>query len=300
MKMKNIFKISILSLLLVSTAACTDDSKVLPIPPAGASVTFVPESKVIDFANLDTSAFAGVIDDTGGNVESFTISAYVEKADGTKTPESVLETITTFPYNLSYTGSFILSSLGLTVSEVGPGDIVKYSGIALTSDGRTFDASTVNGDAAGPGLLLAYSLSSPFFCEFSVADAVGQYTLTMGDWGDSDYTDYLTGYVENTSVTAVAGAEPNSIVFKDLLSPGFDLTVTVDPSTAIASVVDARVGASFGVGVYNSGAGYEGAILNSSGTPFYFSCTGSFKATYKVCVDVGCFATPVSITLQKN
>ena len=47
--MKNIFKISILSLLLVSTAACTDDSKVLPIPPAGASVTFVPESKVIDF-----------------------------------------------------------------------------------------------------------------------------------------------------------------------------------------------------------------------------------------------------------
>ena len=293
MKMKNIFKISILSLLLVSTAACTDDSKVLPIPPAGASVTFVPESKVIDFANLDTSAFAGVIDDTGGNVESFTISAYVEKADGTKTPVGVLETITTFPYNLSYTGSFILSTLGLTVSEVAPGDTVKYTGVALTTDGRTFTADDVNGDAQGPGLLLGYELQSPFFCEFVVADAVGEYTATLGNWGGNGaYGQYLTDFVEPGVITAVAGTDPNTIVFQDLLVPGFDLTVTVDPSTAIAVVDNSKVGEGF--------AGYAGNYLSTTGTAFYFSCTGSFKATYKVCVDIGCFGTPVSITLQKN
>jgi len=291
--MKNIFRISILTLLLLVTYSCTDDDKVLPIPPIGANVTFIPTTKVIDFAALDTSAFSGVIDDATGNIESFTVSAKIDKADGTSTSVVEMEVFTTFPSDLSFTGNFILGKLGITSSDVNPGDIVVFSGVALTTDGRSFGADSLNGDAAGAGLLGAFSLEAPFFCEFVVADAVGSYTATLGDWGgNGPYGDYLDGYVEPTVVTAIAGTEPNTIVFKDLLSPGFDLTVSVDPTTAIAVVDGSRVGSGF--------SGYTGAILNTSGTAFYFSCTGSFKATYKVCVDIGCFGTPVAIELQKN
>jgi len=291
--MKKIIKFSIFSLLfLVLTSSCKDDDKILDVPPLGAIVTIIPQNRVIDYGDLTNSAYTAIMDNPGNNVDTFTISAQIEKSDGSTTNNAVIEVLSEFPTNISFTGNFILEKLGLTSTDVNPGDIIKFSGVALTDDGRTFNADDLNGDASGDGLLAAFEFEAPFFCEFVVADAVGEYTATVGNWFGAPFSDEIPTYAVPDVVMAVAGDQPNTIVFKDLITPGYDLTVTVDPTTAIA-VVD---NSSIAPGI----AGYTGGFLSTSGTAFYFSCTGNFTANYQVCVDIGCFGATVPITLQKN
>ncbi len=168
--------------------------------------------------------------------------------------------------------SEFVGAVGLTLDDLGGGDIFNiYNQVTLT-DGRVYpDTLEFDGEefanvenafftAAGTTSFTT-TLTLPVLCPFVVEDAIGTYSITRDDFEiawDPEYKPEL-----------IAGPGPNQVTFKNMLShpQGYDIIIDVNPVTDVATVRSQK-------GWHS--ANYDlpfGEILVEGGG-FFFSCTG--------------------------
>lgn len=285
--MKNLKLLTLTLLVLTGLVSCMDEDKVLAIPPSGALVTIVPDgTSVFDLNDATGSIYSGELKDATNNVESYTLMANVYYKS-TRTESAAVEVFSTstFPATLSVSAADALSALGLTTGDVIPGDLVQFRAVVTTTDGRSFDHTTLNGDATGEALLGAYTWDVPFFCPFVTADALGTYDISVSDnafsWAAA-------------SATVEAVAIEGGIRFVDAFGPGLHLNVSVNAEDASADARTEVLAPSFGP--------YSDVYLDQRGGAYFFSCTGSYEATFRTCVSIGCYGSGADavVTLSRR
>jgi hypothetical protein len=168
--------------------------------------------------------------------------------------------------------SEFVEAVGLTLDDLGGGDIFNiYNKVAL-SDGRVYpDTLELDGEefanvenafftAAGTTSFTT-TLTFPVLCPFVTEDAIGTYSVTRDD--------FEAAWDPTYKPEVIAGPGPNQVTFVNMLSnpQGYDIIVDVDPATDVATV-KAQQGWHSG----NYGAPFGEILIQGGG--FYFSCTG--------------------------
>ena len=69
-----------------------------------------------------------------------------------------------FPSRLEISAAEALGAMGISSSDVTPGDLVEFRAIITTDDGRVFTHNDLNGDARGEALIGAYQWDVAFGC----------------------------------------------------------------------------------------------------------------------------------------
>lgn len=293
--MKNL-KFLIVGILLLGLNSCIDEDKILAIPPSGALITITPDGvAVFDLNDVNASIYSGELNDATLNVANYELTANVYyKSSNTKSSSVTVYSASTFPSRLEISAAEVLSALGLSSSDVTPGDLVEFRATMTTDDGRVFTHNDRNGDAAGEALIGAYSWDVPFFCPFVDADATGSWKVAA-TW-PSYFNEPYHNAADGATVTATISGDV--ITFNDLFGPGKDLTVTIDRETS--AVVSASTGSLGAKMDYNSA--YTNPVLGGRTAGLYFfSCTGQFSVDLEQCVDQGCFSSgsDTKLTLTK-
>ncbi len=166
----------------------------------------------------------------------------------------------------------MLAALGLTLDDLGGGDLFNVYNEVIMSDGRVYPDTLEFGDekfvnvensfftAAGTTSFTS-TLVFAVLCPFVTEDAVGTYTITTDEAEVFCEADY--------EPVAVAGPGPNQITFKNLFGhpQNYDIVVDVDPETAVATVRKQTAWDSD-----NFGFGLGEATVEGEGV--FFSCTG--------------------------
>ena len=163
--MKNL-KFLFVGIALLSLNSCMDEDKILAIPPAGALVTITPDgAAVFDLNDITGSIYSGELNDATLNVANYELKANVYyKGSNTQSGAATVYSASSFPSRLEISAAEALQAIGLTKDQVTPGDLVEFRAIITTTDGRTFDHTTLNGDSKGEALIGAYQWDVPFFC----------------------------------------------------------------------------------------------------------------------------------------
>jgi hypothetical protein len=168
--------------------------------------------------------------------------------------------------------SEFVSAVGLTLDDLGGGDIFNIYNQVYLNDGRVYpDTLEFDGEeyanvenafftAAGTTSFTT-TLTFPVLCPFVIADAIGTYTITRDDWEAAWDPTYKP--------QVIAGPGPNQVTFVNMLSnpQGYDIIVDVNPTTDVATVKSQK-----GWHSGNYGAPFGEIFIEGGG--FYFSCTG--------------------------
>ena len=157
-----------------------DEDKILAIPPSGALVTITPDgAAVFDLNDVTGSIYSAELNDATLNVANYELSANVYyKSTNTQSSAATVFSASSFPSRLEISAAEALAAMGLSSSDVTPGDLVEFRAIITTDDGRVFTHNDLNGDARGEALIGAYQWDVPFFCPFVDADATGSWKAT--------------------------------------------------------------------------------------------------------------------------
>jgi len=295
--MKNL-KLLIVGIALLGLNSCMDEDKILAIPPSGALVTITPDgAAVFDLNNAAGSIYSGELNDATNNVANYELSANVYyKASASVSASTVIYSASSFPSRFEISAAEVLSQLGVPQSAVTPGDLVEFRATITTDDGRVFDASTLNGDAAGEALIGAYSWDVPFFCEFQDSAAAGTYVMTLVSKPSYFNETYDRDLASPRTITATSSG--GVVTFQDAFGEGDDLVVTMDLATSQAT--SAVTGSLAPAMDYL--ADYTNPYLTLRSATYFFSCTGQVAFQLAQCVDQGCFSSGSDryITLVKQ
>ena len=290
--MKNL-KFLFVGIALLTLNSCMDEDKILAIPPSGALVTITPDgAAVFDLNDVTGSIYSGELNDATLNVANYELTANVYyKSSNTRSGSASVFSASSFPSRLEISAAEALGAMGLTSSDVTPGDLVEFRAIITTDDGRVFDHTTLNGDSKGEALIGAYEWDVPFFCPFLDADASGTYAVSYS------YPSYFTTEGYNLYAESVGSVTVSSsggvVTINDVFGPGLDLTVTLDLDKS-QSVSARTPSLSAAMGYFS---GYTNPYLTQRSNTYFFSCTGSFEIQLKQCVDQGCFGSGSDSTL---
>ncbi len=295
------FKITTVVFLSVILLSCEAEEK-FPIPfhdePESAPfVSWDIETPVIDFTDIENSAYGGLMYVSADNVESHTLTVN-RISNGVVSDTVPLRTIETFPQDVFVDAQDLADALGIDVSDFEAGDQINFFGMSVGEDGGTLDLSNItttvlSGDGALGDLNQAYRLTTFFSCPFNIDNAVGTYTVTT----DSG------GFVLGDGVfEVVAGPGPNQITLINPLghpnpvSGGeeYKVIVNVNPVTAAATVSRQNAwhwsnfapAPAYGVGRVDGGG-------------FAFSCVGTITFNLNFTVAAGSFGN-FPIVAQKN
>lgn len=137
--MKKIFLFSILGLSLFSFSSCEKDDSLDPRPVLvdGNFMRLDITSRKINFDDLSNSYFGGILTNPGGKTVEYNLSVRRTDTDTNLSGEFVhLKTITTFPYELRITAQEIADKVGLPLSGLKSGDVIRFVGEAKDSQGR--------------------------------------------------------------------------------------------------------------------------------------------------------------------
>lgn len=281
--MKNL-KFLFVGIALLTLNSCMDEDKILAIPPSGALVTITPDgAAVFDLNDVTGSIYSGELNDATLNVANYELTANVYyKATNTQSSAATVFSASSFPSRLEISAAEALGAMGLSSSDVTPGDLVEFRAIITTDDGRVFTHNDLNGDARGEALIGAYQWDVPFFCPFIDADATGTWSATL-TWPSYFNESYHQGFPKTVTSSSSGGV----VVFNDMFGAGNDLTVTLDLDKSQS--VSARTGSLEPAMAYF--AGYTNPYLTQRSNTYFFSCTGSFEIALKQCVDQGCFGS---------
>jgi len=272
--MKNINKILLLALLIVTFGACEDNEKD-PIPvnlvdgPFGAFVRFdLTTAPVLDVTNILTSSFGGTLTTPSNNVASWDVSVR-RVSGGVASDYALLLSITSFPATFDANATNISAALGIDISELGPGDRFDFEATSTGIDGSVTTFDNLSVDLGGnPGQAQGYRFNTFISCPFDQAEAIGSYLIT-----DASFFGQIA-----TNFEVIAGAESDEIVMIDPMGhlvPGdapdkYNVTIRVGLSSGQA-VVDRQ-------DAWDSGnpvcCGTPYGPGNIEGTGFVFSCTG--------------------------
>jgi hypothetical protein len=137
--MKKLFflPISFVALLFFS---CTEDGlSPLPVKTEGQFIKLEirDQTKQLDLNNINTTAFGGTLSTPGNNIVKYDL--YVRRSDGVNgqiTGDYVLlQTITSFPFELSITPAQIAEALGIPVTSLNDGDFYRFLGYSYDAAG---------------------------------------------------------------------------------------------------------------------------------------------------------------------
>lgn len=193
------------------------------------------------------------------------------------TPQALLKEIPgdmlgTSPSAVQMKLSEFVGAVGLTLDDLGGGDIFNIYNEVTLSDGRVYpDTLDFDGEefanvenafftAAGTTSFTT-TLTFPVLCPFVTDDAIGIYSITRDD--------FEAAWDPTYKPEVIAGPGPNQVTFVNMLSnpQGYDIIVDVNPATDVATV-KAQKGWHSG----NYGAPFGEILIEGGG--FYFSCTG--------------------------
>lgn len=137
-------KISIIfSFFVMAFISCEKDESLDPRPDliAGEYVRLdvKDNDKLIDFNNIATSSFKGVLTSPGGKIVRYEM--FVRRLDfaGVRTGDFVpFKTITSFPYNLEVSAQDIATVFGLNVSDLKRSEVYQFVCYSYDEQGNKF------------------------------------------------------------------------------------------------------------------------------------------------------------------
>lgn len=308
----------LLIILLVSTAvlSCRDDDKD-PRPDLNDSVgaiTLVTDVSTTswDLGLLATEGVSWDIDVDGFDltqIESvsvqliFTDKGRLPNPDPEGSPlDSVyapieIGTITSFPGTFNVTAAQIVDLIPdfTSTDDFFIGDNFNFIFPISTTDGRVL-TTALNSDLCQQPAQPSFggcNVSVNIVCPFVVADAIGTYTITADEFGLS----------LGSTFDVVAGTGPNEVILRNPFShtesvPGqYDVVVTVDPATSIASV-ERQESWDVSVFVPTLSGGFCAAPSSNGST--WFSCIGSANFVFTYSVDQGTYGGVWAFNASKN
>ncbi|MFY7743023.1 MAG: hypothetical protein ACOVQR_10265 [Flavobacterium sp.] len=273
--MKRIF----LLLMTVAFFSCEDESRIPTPDRVEGAFVFIDKTKpVIDVTQIATSTFEGVLNNPSGNVVKYDL--YVRRVSGGVAGDYVLlESITSFPYNLSVSAGEVATVLGLQLSDILPGDRFDFWA-------ETFDANNVKTTfnelssfaQAEVGIKQAYQYNTYVSCPFIQADALGVYEFTEDAFAN-----------ETDVFEVIAGSSEDKIIMVDPFGhpSAFNIEVVVDLGSGIASIQRQNA---WDPSFYSLPANYGTATIATDGSAsFFFSCTGTINFSVKHDVAIGTY-----------
>jgi hypothetical protein len=274
--------------------------------PNGSVISWTAiNSSIINFADINNSAYDVDLTDISGNVAEYELSI-VYKGDS-----AVFETITSFPAKLTITAAELVTALnaaGRTIADAGApggqrayvitdflaGDRVDCFATVTDKKGNVFPVTRIGNDLlTNPGMRTMHRFNFFFSCPFDATEAAGTYFVTFDGWGD---------YPSNGTVPVEVTSTANSVTL-NLYSDAwigvanhkdYPVTITVNTANGVATVAAQQA--------YDTGW-WPGAfgIASVDGAGFVFSCSGTITVDLQHRVAAGTFGGgPYNITLQKN
>jgi len=265
--------------MTVAFFSCEDESRIPTPDRVEGAFVFIDKTKpVIDVTQIATSTFEGVLNNPSGNVVKYDL--YVRRVSGGVAGDYVLlESITSFPYNLSVSAGEVATVLGLQLSDILPGDRFDFWA-------ETFDANNVKTTfnelssfaQAEVGIKQAYQYNTYVSCPFIQADALGVYEFTEDAFAN-----------ETDVFEVIAGSSEDKIIMVDPFGhpSAFNIEVVVDLGSGIASIQRQNA---WDPSFYSLPANYGTATIATDGSAsFFFSCTGTINFSVKHDVAIGTY-----------
>jgi len=142
--MKKIKYISLAVLAFASTTlftSCEDEDKLrFPELGNGGFVKFVSMPEFDAGADATTASFTASTEDPNNNVANYEVKVR-GFFTGAPTDTIAFRSTTTFPFDVSFTGSDMASLFGVDVSTFEQGDSFEFFGIVTTNDGLVYDGT---------------------------------------------------------------------------------------------------------------------------------------------------------------
>ena len=123
--------------ILFLTSSCQDDSlNPLPVKVAGQYMRLDITRDRIDANDISNSSFGGTLSNPSGNVVRYEL--FVRRSvGGIVTSDYIpLQTITTFPYELSVTPAMIAAAYNIDVSQIGNGEFYRFIAYSYDAAGN--------------------------------------------------------------------------------------------------------------------------------------------------------------------
>jgi hypothetical protein len=149
MKLNKFFAI-VFSILFFSS--CQQDESLDPRPLIvdGQFVALDITKQRLQFENLETTEFGGLLTAPGNNVAKYDLYVRRRNPSGIITSDyKLLLTVESFPTALSITPSMIANALGITVADLEKGDNYHFRGYATGFDGTVTDYNSLSATVRG-------------------------------------------------------------------------------------------------------------------------------------------------------
>ena len=136
--MKKLFLLPIFLLVAFSFSSCEDDDlNPLPTKVSGQFMKLDIKTREMDVSNPETAAFTGTLSNTSGDVVKYEL--YVRRRTGNfLTGDYVLmQTITSFPYELKITPQMVATALNVDVSDfIVDSDVFTFFAYSYDAEGN--------------------------------------------------------------------------------------------------------------------------------------------------------------------
>ena len=217
--MKNISKI-ILGILAVALtmASCEDEDKFplsvhLDDANKAAYVRAVINQSLYLVQDIADATFEATIDVPVDNVAQYDLSFTLRSGSG-EYDTIPLITITEFPTSISYTYADLAELLGITIDDIGGGDIFQFIGTCIDDQGRFWENGNYTGDITGQAAQRnGFSFTVLVDCApITDVDTAGTWIAdlqdTFGDgWDGAFLTFSIDGSTTAYTISADQGAE---------------------------------------------------------------------------------------------
>jgi len=142
--MKKFFFLPVFIFVAFSFLSCEDDSlNPLPEKVAGQYMKLDIKTRMMDVNDIANAEFSGTLSNPSGNVVKYELYVRRKDGDGILTGDYVLmQTITSFPYELRITPQMIADTYGLNLSDLRRSEV--YTFFAYSYDAAGNKAGYIN------------------------------------------------------------------------------------------------------------------------------------------------------------
>jgi len=263
--MINKFITYILGCLIIISFSCVKEAPTLKDTSAiGAYLTFngpIPPAGRFDYSSISSSSVSINVKGVGSPIDK--VNIYV----GTSTDRASWKLIKSVPFSdsatLSVNGAELAKALGVSPSDLTPGNAYTFYNEIITKDGRSFSASNTSADFQGQNSYkMALTFQGTVFCSFSQSAFNGSFKVVSDGWGDFKAGDLV-------AVMPGPGATQITIIAYPAPQAGGTnrkpMVLDVDPATN-AVTVKKQIYGDYPPGDFNVAAEGTGSVNSCSGS----------------------------------